>query len=515
MATVLKIDANATSLLWAEEASYKTLAGTEDWHTLEPNTYADFGAQTTLVARDPITDTRQRKKGAIVGLDASGGFNMDLVQHDLQELNQGFFFNDLEPKDEFGGAGQITAVDDSPKTYAGTGIGTMFPVGSILMGSGFTDPANNGRHTVTVSAADLITVSEDTAAETPGAGAKLVLVGFQYAAGDADIDASGTLPRLTSSAKDPSDFGLQPGEHVWIGGDAAGTSFGEAVNNGLARVKRVSASPKFVEFDWTPGHTMVDAGTTGALTVEVFFGRVLKNGKVLRSYQLERRLGAPDDAAPSEIQAEYLIGAVGNTMNWNIPAEGKVSVDYGFVAADDEQVAAGDPLRSDDSSGDIIAASGEQPFNTTSDARSIKLAVYDPVNANPTPLFAFVTDLSLSFSNNVSGLKAIGTLGSFAVAVGNFTLSGSMSVYFVDVASLQAVRDNSDVTMSVFLAKEHSGLAISLPLLGLGDGRPVVAKDQAIKLPIKADAASGEKLYPTLNHTAMLVYFDYLPAAAY
>lgn len=509
MAQVLKIDANSTALLWAEEVSYKTLSGSEDWYVMEPNSYADFGAQTTLVARDPITNTRQRKKGAITGLDASGGFNHDLIQEDLQLHLQGFMFDDLRAHGEFSA---LTSVEAPANKYHGVGIEAIFPVGSLIKVTGLDDAANNSLHRVTASAANEITVAETLVADaSPAVGSKVVEVGFQFASGDADIDVSGSLPKLTSSAKNQTDFDLLPGDYMWIGGDAAGSAFPEAVNNGLARVRSQAAG--YTEFDWAPGHTFAAAAQAG-LTVQVFFGRVLRNGIKTRSYHLERRLGAPDDAFPADVQAEYLIGALGNGLNWNIPAEGKATLDLTYVAADDEQVAAGDPLRSDASSGDIVPARGEQPFNTTSDVRSIKMAVYDPADENPTPLFAFVTDLTLQFSNNIAGLKAIGTLGNFAVSVGNFTVSGSLTAYFVDVASLQAVRDNADVTMSIFMAKENSGLVIDLPLLGLGDGRPTVEKDAAIKLPIKAEAASGAKLHADLDYTAELVFMDYLPDLA-
>src|SRR3954471_12782330 len=94
------IDSNVTGLAFAEEVSLKLLAGetapgvgaaTAPWYGLEPNTYADFGATLTSIARETINATRQRLKGTIVDEAAKAGFNIDLTQRNLTRLLQGFF----------------------------------------------------------------------------------------------------------------------------------------------------------------------------------------------------------------------------------------------------------------------------------------------------------------------------------------------------------------------------------------------------------------------------------------
>jgi hypothetical protein len=514
MPTVSKLDSNFLGgLRYCEEASLGTLPGSPVWYGLEPNSYNDFGGQLTLLERRLINDSRQRKKGAITDLDANGGFNHDLVQDALQDIMQGFFFANLRRKAEFGnGSGVFTAVDGTNEEYeAASGLG-VFLVGDLVLATGFGTTANNGLKRVTASAAGAIGVAENLTAEgSPPAAAKLTAVGFQFASGDLTMTVSGGFPVLGATTKNLTQLGVIPGEWIYIGDDSnAAYSFATAACNGFARVRSVTASA--ITLDKTQFTAVTDAGTSK--TIRIFVGRVLKNETgssiVRRTYQIERKLGVPDTSNPSNYQSEYLVGAVANTCQFNIAQANKVNVDMAFVGTDFEQRTATEGLKS----GDRPAISEEDAFNTSSDFSRIKLSLVSDSSSAPSPLFAYVTDITLSINNNVSPNKAVGVLGAFDMTAGIFEVGGNLTAYFATVEAVQAVRDNEDVTIDCHMVKENSGISIDMPLIALGNGRLDVVQDQAVTLPLDLQAATAAKVHPNLNHTMLVVYWSYLPDAA-
>lgn len=503
-----KIDSNVTGLRFAEEASLKTLPGSPVWHPLEPNSYSDFGGQIATVARNPINPSRQRKKGVTTDLDASGGFNQDLTFNNTTRLMQGFFFADIREKKTTApmntAATPITGVTGASKTYAAAAGLTGFLANQLIMASGFGITANNGLKSVaSASTATAVVINEVISDEaSPPVAAKLETVGYQFASATVDITMNGSLVRLNraSGTLDFTTLGLIAGEWVYLGGDAAGTRFAD--NIGFARVSVIDAT--YLEFDKVSWAPQAEVGT--GKTIRIFFGSVLKNESdptmiKRRTYQVERTLGADANGTMSE----YLVGAVPNELTLNIAQADKVTMDMTFVAVDNEQ-----------RTGATGVKSGTRPtlvpgsaFNTSSDFSRIKLALASSTDAAPTPLFAFATEMSLSVNNNVSPNKAIGVLGAFDTSAGTFEVGGSTTAYFADVTAVQAVRNNSDVTVDIVMLKKNLALLWDIPLLSLGDGRLAVEQDQAITLPLENNAAESK-----FGHTLLFQSFPYLPDVA-
>lgn len=511
MAAVSKIDSNITGLRYAEETSFKVLPGTPEWIPLEPNSFSDFGGQITTVARNPINDSRQRKKGVTTDLDATAGFNTDFTQTNIQDLLQGFFYADFRRK----GEELVTAVDEDtiePDEYEVAST-TGFQVNDLIEGQNFTNAANNTINVVTVVTTDTSVEVADgvlVAEASPPATAQIVVIGHQAGSADIDVDATGALPAYVSTTLDFTTLGLIPGEWMFVGGDGASEDFVSVANNGFKRIRSITATRLEVD---KSDLTMVDETGTG-LTIRFFFGRVLKNetGALIkrRTYNLERTLGAPDDAEPAEIQAEYIEGAVPNELTISIPTANKLVMDMTFMAGDSSTIDGPTALKTGNRP-DIEEAAA---FNTSSDFSRTKMAEVITGNEAPTALFAFAQDISITINNNNTPNKAIGVLGAFDVTAGVFQVGGTITAYFADVSAIAAVRNNVDITLDTIAVKDNAGFAIDIPLIALGDGRPNVEQDQAITLPLSMDAATAVKIDSNLDHTALMVFFDFLPNAA-
>lgn len=503
-----KIDSNVTGLRYAEETDIKQLPGAPVWYPLEPNSYNDFGGQISTVARNPINPSRQRKKGVTTDLDASGGFTMDLTQTNLTRLLQGFFFADVREKATTApmnaAAVALTGVTAADDTYAAAAGLDIFEAGDLILASGFAQAANNGLKQVVSSTSGTVVVGDGLVDETPPAAARLQKVGFQFGSAEIDVDVSGSYPRLVraSGTKDLTTLGLIPGEWIFIGGDETATKFTNAANNGFARVRAVAAT--YIELDKTSATMVTETGT--GKTIRLFFGNVLKNEKApnlikRRSYQLERTLGQDGDGTMSE----YLLGAVPNELSLQIRQADKVTVELGFVAVDHEQRDGATGLKAG-TRPDLVEAPA---FNTSSDFSRIKMHLIAAGNTNPNPLFAFLTELTLTINNNVSPNKAVAVLGAFDVSAGTFAVSGNVTAYFADIAAVQAVRNNADVALDFALVKNNAGMVWDIPLIALGEGRLNVEQDQPITLPLSMDAAEGQD-----GHTLLFNEFPYLPNAA-
>jgi hypothetical protein len=504
-----KIDSNSTELRYSEETSIGVADGAAVWKQVEPNSYADFGGQVTNVARAPILADRQNKKGVLTDLDSSGGFGADLTHEALPDLGQGVFFADLETKDEQVITDVVVTLNDY--TVADS---SGYSVGDLVWVEGCDNAANNGLKSVSaLPDGTSIQVTETAVTETPSGAPTIRRVGFEFASGDADIDDAGTLPVMDSVAKDMTEFGLITGEWVWIGGDGASEDFTTAANNGFKRLASAPTATQMV-FDKSDA-TMVTEGA-GALTIRVFFAsRLLRNRNssttiVRRSYQLERQLGAPDEGQPAQIQAEYVVGAVPGQLQFNIPTADKATFDLSFTATDVEQIDGPSALKA----GTRPELDESEAYNCSSDVKRIEMAVVTPGDEAPTPLFGFIQELSFTIDNNLSPNKAVGVLGAFDITAGRFAVSGSLTAYFDNVTAMQAIRANSDVTLDAHMVKANQGISFDFPLITLGDGRPNVESDQSITLPLSFEAATGAKIDPDLDHTLMMMFWDYLPDAA-
>lgn len=503
----LSITSNTTQVAFNEETSLSVPGAT--WYGLEANTFKDFGATFQTVARNPITALRQRNRGTVVDVDAKGDFNVDLTQHNLTRLLQGFFFADIIEKPATqpinGTQVPITSVDiTAGNHYNAAANMPVFLVNHLVFAKGFSNAGNNGLKLVSARTATVLTTT--TAGEVveaaPPAAAQLEAVGYQYAAGDLALTIVGATIVLTSATIDPTTLGLNVGEWIGVGGDAAGTFY---ANNApfYARVLAVSAAAKSITLDMAFKNIVADAGA--AKTIQIFFGKFLQNATQVanikrRTYTLERQLG--NDGTGN--QAEYLLGAVPNELTLNVAQNSKITLDLGFIAMSVQYNTGATGLMA----GTRVAALGETAINTAHDLTTTFLGVIDPANFNDAALFGFLSDLKLVVKNGIVPNKALGVVGSFEANAGDFNVSATATAYFATTLGATAVKNNSDCAMTCILAKSQQGMIVDVPLLGLGGGQNKVEKDKPIMVELTQDAAKNPNGY-----TLSWGFFEYLPVA--
>lgn len=500
MTEVLQQDSNATGLRVTREVSPGSLSGTDIWAGLEPNSYKDFGATFKKTARAPINANRQQRKGVTTDLDSAGSFQCDLTYQNFQaNLAESVFFADMIKKSEL-----AVATVSASTGYEPASGGDTYIAGDLVFGSGFAHAANNGLHVVTGTPGASSVEFSGMAAET-GATGTICKVGHQFASGDLTI-VSASSELVSSAPIAMSGFGLSVGEWIFVGDDDAAKS---PVSNDPFWARVLSVSGGIITLDKTEIALVDDAGTSK--TVRIYFGRIIKNQLAASikkyTYQIERSLSYADDSNPSDIQGEYLPYSFFDQIDFTFNTADKITFDAAVVAAKYETRLSSDGLKP--GSRPTIPASSA--FNTATNMRRVGITKV----GNQLPLFAFLSDFSITIQNNISANKALTRLGAFSLSAGEFSCSTAGTAYFADVSQLQSVADNDDVTVDAIITNKQQAIFFDLPLVALDAGKGLnVVANQPITLALTSDAGTGADVNVNADYTMMMGFFDYIPIVA-
>lgn len=514
MATVSTIASEISNLSFSWEDTPGVLEMSPVWYQLEPNSFSDFGGEITTVARAPIGAGRQRKKGVTTDVEAGGGWQTDLTQENFQDLIQGFFYADNHAQLTH----SVTDVDGTTEDFDVASGGTDWVADDLLWAVGFDADANNGLHIVDDPQAMSVGVTSNltTAAMQTGT---ITRVGHQYDSGDLSVSVAGTWPRLVSAANvDPDDLGLTEGEWIFVGGDAAmdASEFTNAANNGWKRIRSLGAN--YIEIDQSSEAMVVDAGM--GKTIQIFFAsKFCKNEAdqdliLKKSIQVEVTLGAPDDSNPTEIQAEYLVGAHFGSFTMNVPTADKVTLDLEFVALERDFRDAPTGPKSEDMGATYTEVEEADCFNTSTDWSNFGIQFFTEGTEAAGDLFTYLENFTLTVENNLQANKAVGVLGAFDISAGEFHVSGQADAYFTNVSQVEAVQANTDCGVHGALVKDNAGIFIDCPLVTLAGASPTIEKNQPIKSQITFEAAASAAINENTNYTIWWGFFDYLPDAA-
>jgi hypothetical protein len=504
------LEANLTNVRFAIEASEGVLPGSPEWVLLEPNTEPSFGAELTTVERNPIDDDRMSDPGSIVdknpGWSIEQDFTLDNQMVPLQAFMLAALSGHLQHK-------AITNVDGTNNDFEAASGLDAFAINDLVLAVGFGDPTIDALHLVSAAAAGSLTVTTDlpALAVIPG-GARLIRVGRQYASGDVTVDASGARPKLITAAGSFSNYGIENGPSIYVGGDAVGQQFATAANNGEKRVFSVSATQ--IEIDKSFADMVTDASGAGK-TIRIFFGASLKNKRpndgFARVYlQGERTLGAPDDALPAQIQSEYVTGCTGSEYSLSIPAQDKVTSTMTFIGIGYEPRTGAVGVKAGTRT-DLVAADA---VNTSSDLKRLEIASL-PTDETPTQLLGLIRTMGLELNNNIRRRTALGIVGAASLGVGQLGLSGSLEAYFTNVTQLQSIQNYEKFTIHGFFATAaNQGFSFDMPLVTLRTDGADVENNEDIMLSCDYVAHNGRRYHPTFDHALCMTFFPYLPTLA-
>ena len=506
MPTVSKtVNTSVTGVALAEEETPKTLPVLAEWYGRAVIDYSDLGSEVDYVADESISASRQNQFGVPVGITVGGGYNI-YGRNDRTRDLQGFFFADAHEKLDTGAlngvAVPLTSVAGAGVYGAASGL-SVFPSGTIVLASGFTNSANNNVATVTGSTGTTLTTDGATVVEaSPPAAARIQQVGFAFGSGDLSLVVLGGLATLNSTAGDWLNMNLQIGEWVFIGGDDAGAQF--TTGYGYGRI--VSKDNDNLVLDDLAWIGTIASDTGAGQSLRVYAGTYIRNEKdpaliKCRSYHIERSLGNDGDG----IQSQYLVGAVASELSVTFPLKERHVMSVTYVALDDITRTGLQGLLG----GTRISPPNEKLYNTSSDLFRAKMTIHDPSTLAPTPLFEYATECDFSINNNVTVAEALGVFGGFDFTVGNFVAGGTASPYFTKVATIDAVRRGDPCSYDVIVARDNQGMVYDMPLVGLKGGQLDASPGESIKIPLESFAAENEQGY-TMSYTS----FSYLPDVA-
>lgn len=501
---------NNSTLSYAIEQTPGVLPGSPSWKKLEPNNITAYGAEITTVARNPISNLGQRRKGTVVDLDASSEHDADLTVASIVDFVEGFLYATAVNADmtfigRNVGAGGYTI----PAATAAQGAKFQFTAAgpiSLVYAAGYANAANNGMKPISADVAPAGTTIPIAGAvvETAPTNAEVSIAGIRAEAGDLAFTKTGTTGTLTSgngASVTPINFttlGLTVGQTIHIGGLLAANQFAGASSVkslGYARIRTIAAGS--LGLDKLDSRLITSDGTaTGAggaeIPTDLLWGRFIRNVPststeyLVRTYQFEggyKNLYETDPPTPvaNPDGFEYVIGNYANKMVWQMPGQDKSTITFGFIAKNADDLV-------DNASRKTNAATAVAPlqtgaFNTSADFARLRIA-----DTDETGLTTDFKDMTATIDNGVTPEKVLGRLGAKYVNKGNFLLDIETEALFTNPKVPDRIKKNTTATMDWILRNDEGAIVADIPSCTIGNGQKSFPINESVKIQLTVQA---------------------------
>lgn len=486
---------------------------TAEWSKLQidKSSLQNWKRSLQTVERNIHSKFMVQRKGSVVGWTVMPAFRHD--------CNKDFMDLVAEPAlrcaaKHPGGKGQrryrVSAVVDGGvgvDSFTVPALGDL-PEGTLVKVRGSAYSQNNAVFkTAAGSIAGSIKVPTGSvvAEAAPASNMTLDVIGFEGAASDIELNASG---HLISTTEDFVARGIVTGMLLAIGGDSTGTRFATNAYNGWAWVKSVDTNlVELEDHTWTVG--AADDGDTK--TIRIYTSSLYRNYAIDDANYAKKLLcgDLEEPLAGSDSTSRFIAckGLAVKTLEFNAPLKNKITATMTMVGTD-----ATTPAAAADRIGGAGTVAGDSParaydplavelVDTANDEEFVRVMDSDG------NLFAEINSWTLTLENNVTPKEVQGTAGAIGHHFGEFTPMLKVEAYYNDSDQAAAASENRDMHADACFNNGEFAWAWRLPRLAQRNDEKQYEANTQVKIAFDGPGFGHE----TTNVAAVLCIFGFVP----
>ncbi len=480
-----RVQSNSVTLAYAREQSPGVLPAPPKWRVLEPNAIDNFGSDIKTVAREPLSKSRQRRKGSVVDLDSPLEVTGDLTLGHFTDFIEAMLYSIATGPDAYESANATATgltVPALSAAQAGRIIYGAATAKTLFFSRGYVNAANNGLKVASAASAAATTEIKvgGCVAEvvTPKQDCHIDIAGVRAAAGDLKINAQG---HLTSTALNFTTLGLVVGQVIHIGGVDVVNRFFNPANFGFARIKAIAAN--LITLERRANAFVADEGTStgaaggAAVAIDILFGQFIRNVDIdhadYREITHQFELTSPNLGDAGAANYEYATGNYADAMTATIPLTDKATVKLGFVGMGTVPPSAVRAAQAANAKDAAMTAS----FGTANDIARLRL-----MNADETGLSTDFKSLSIAIKNNAAGEKVLGKLGNKYVNAGQLQIDLDAEMLFTSSQVVAAIRSNATVGLDFTLRNDDGGVHFDIPSATISGGKRSFKANESVTI---------------------------------
>ena len=478
-------DTNQVRTNFVPEATPGTTPATPAFRRFRYTGAPDLAFAPSVVTSNEIVPGRQVQDTILVGAEAGGGVNFELVAADHDVLLEGAMFSAWVEQTAHGVA-QSLDVTGGDFTYDSDASGDAFAVLDLAISYGFLNAANNDVHVAQAGTNATTFVSDKTLVdEAPAAAtdARLRKIGHRGASGEFALTVTGFANLTSSGFSFTADGQFIEGAWVKVSG------FSTSGANGWYRIAAGGVASGQLTFDSASHTPAADTGVGD--TADVYFGDWIVNGSTPKAFTIEQVFSDMSPVTYQYFRGMYVDGLSLALQPQSIATGALTFRGFSAELRDDARFTGATDLTP------LLRT----PYNTSSNVGAIRQA--GAVIVGP----SYVLEASIELANNLRFNQAVGVLGAASVGSGEFGVTGKLDTYFGSKAIAQKVVDGTETSFDIRLEDIDGGaVVIDIPRVKFTAGAPRVAgKNESVNVPLEYQGLA--RLGVTTSYTILINRF--------